>query len=110
MSLSKKICIWITVLATSFMLMAPSQAAMVETSDIISQSERNQLLSTLEQKNIQQQLVDLGVDPEASIARINQMTNEELKQLNGQLNELPVGAGISTTDLLLIIILVILLA
>lgn len=92
------------------MLMAPSQAAMVETSDIISQSERNQLLSTLEQKNIQQQLVDLGVDPEASIARINQMTNEELKQLNGQLNELPVGAGISTTDLLLIIILVILLA
>ena len=110
MSLSKKICIWITVLATSFMLMTPSQAAMVETSDIISQSERNQLLSTLEQKNIQQQLVDLGVDPEASIARINQMTNEELKQLNGQLNELPVGAGISTTDLLLIIILVILLA
>lgn len=110
MSLFKKTSIWITLLLTSLILIAPVQAGVVGTSEIISQSERKQLLNSLEREDIQQQLVDLGVDPEASIARINQMTNEELKQLNGQINELPVGAGISTVDLLLVIILIILIA
>ncbi len=82
---------------------------MVSTSDILLQSERVQLVNMLEREDVQRQLMELGVDPESSLMRVEQMTAEELAQLNGHLSELPAGAGIGTTDLLLIIILIILL-
>ncbi len=82
---------------------------MVSTSDILLQSERVQLVNMLEREDVQRQLMELGVDSESSLMRVEQMTAEELAQINGRLSELPAGAGIGTTDLLLIIILIILL-
>ena len=99
----------LSVLGVLLMSIASAQAAMVSTSEILLESERAQVVNMLEREDVQQQLIELGVDPESSLMRVEQMTAEELAQLNGHLSELPVGAGIGTTDLLLIIILIILL-
>jgi hypothetical protein len=51
----------------------------------------------------------MGIDPLTAKARVSQMTDEEVAQLNGRIAELPAGAGVSTTHLLLIIIIIILI-
>ena len=108
MSLLKKSGIWLSML--SILLMQTSaHAAMVGTSEILLQSERTQLVNMLERDDVQQQLIAMGVDHEFSLSRVNQMTDEEIAQLNNHFSELPVGAGLSTVDLLIIVILVILL-
>jgi hypothetical protein len=109
MFLIKKSVLLLSVLGVLFASIASSQAAIVSTSEILIQSERTQLVNMLERKDVQQQLIELGVDPESSLMRVEQMTDEELAQLKGQLGVLPAGAGIGTTDLLLIIILLVLL-
>jgi len=63
----------------------------------------------LQNRRVQQQLIQLGVDPVAAIDRVNQMTEVEIARMQGKIDQLPAGAGLSTVDLLLIIILLILL-
>lgn len=100
----------IVLLLSLLMLMAsPLQAAMVSTPDLLLQTDREQLITLLEGEQVQQQLVEMGVDPQDAMARVQGMSAEELAQLNGQLAELPAGAGLSTVELILIIILIILL-
>lgn len=108
MSLLKKSGIWLSVLAILFM-QTPAHAAMVGTPEILLQSEKTQLVNMLERKDVQQQLIAMGVDYESSLSRVNQMTDEEVAQLYDHVSELPVGAGLSTVDLLIIVILIILL-
>lgn len=91
-----------------FLQMAPVEASMVSTADVMSQSDRTQLVNMLEREDVQHQLIELGVDPASALNRVNQMTDEEVAQLNGQIVNLPVGAGVSTVDLLLIIIIILL--
>jgi hypothetical protein len=81
----------------------------VRTSETLKQLDRTQIVSVLERADVQQQLTAMGVDPVAALARVDQMTDQELAQLNGHLSELNAGAGVSTVQLLLIIILVILI-
>jgi len=109
MFLIKKSVLLLSILGVLLLSITSAQAAMVSTSDILLQSERVQLVNMLEREDVQRQLIELGVDPESSLMRVEQMTIEELAQINGRLSELPAGAGIGTTDLLLIIILIILL-
>ena len=109
MFLIKKSLLLLSILGVLFVSMTSVQAAMVSTSDILMQSERAQVVNMLEREDVRQQLIAMGVDPEASLMRVEHMTNEELVQLNGHLGELIAGAGIRTIDLLLVIILVILL-
>jgi len=109
MFLIKKSVLLLSILGVLLLSITSAQAAMVSTSDILLQSERVQLINMLEREDVQRQLIELGVDPESSLMRVEQMTIEELAQINGRLSELPAGAGIGTTDLLLIIILIILL-
>lgn len=89
--------------------MAPVHAAMVSTSELMNQSERVQLVNMLEREDVQRQLIGQGVDPAAALARVNQMTDEEVLKLNGQIESLPAGAGLSTVDLLLIIIILLII-
>lgn len=92
-----------------FLSMGAAQAAMVSTPDILSQEERSQLATMLERNDVQKQLMEFGVDAEQALNRVEQMTDEEVALLNGKLAELPAGAGVNTTELLLIIILLILI-
>lgn len=81
---------------------------MVGTSDILPNTTRAELLDTLQRKDVQQQLTEMGVDPDNAIKRVDSMTDEEIAKLNSQIETLPAGAGINTVELLLIIIILIL--
>lgn len=97
-------------LSILFVLATSVQAGMVGNEEILHQDERAQLAGMLERDDVQQQLTDLGVDPVAARARVDQMTVEEVARLNGRIAEVPAGAGgIGAVELLLIIIIIILI-
>ena len=108
MSFLKKSGIWLSILGILF-LQAPAHAGMVSTSEVLLQSEKIQLVNMLEREDVQQKLADMGVDHQSSLSRVEQMTDEEIAQLKDHFSELPVGAGLSTIDLLIIVIIIILL-
>jgi len=81
---------------------------MIGTSDILPDTNRKELLDTLQRSDVQQQLTEMGVDPVSANKRVDSMTDEEIAKLNNQIETLPAGAGINTTELLLIIIILIL--
>jgi hypothetical protein len=109
MKILKNAGIGLSILAILFMQMGSAQAAMVSTSETLKQLDRTQVVSMLEREDVQKQLTGMGVDPVAALARADRMTDHEIAQLNGHLSELTVGAGVSTVELLLIIILVIII-
>jgi hypothetical protein len=109
MTFLKKLGLLMSLAWLLLMPLAPVTAGMVTTDDILRQRDRTQLTELLERDDVQQQLIQLGVDPLSAKARVNQMTDEEIAQLNGRIAELPAGAGITTTHLLLIIIIIILI-
>ena len=89
--------------------LSPAQAAMETTASALGGADRAQLTTMLEREEVQQQLVEMGVDPADALARVDQMTDEEVLQMNEKIAELPAGAGVSTVSLLLIIILILIL-
>lgn len=96
--------------AVLWLMMLPAYAAMVTTPELLISPDQTQLINSLQSQEVQQQLVELGVDPVAALNRVNQMTGAEIAALQGKINQLPAGAGLSTVDLLLVIIIIILLA
>jgi hypothetical protein len=74
---------------------APVHAGMVGTGAVLSQehaaSERAQILAALERLDVQQGLVDLGVEPQAARDRVLALSDAEVQQMAGQLDQLPAG-------------------
>ena len=87
------------------------QAAMVSNSQVIHKmdqvNDRAALLQTINRADVQAQLSGLGVDSADIASRINQMTHEEIAQLNQQMAELPAGAGIVGIAALIFIVFVV---
>ncbi len=106
--INKKVSFLGAILA-SFIFWASADAAMVDTSRVLSAADKTRLVSALERDDVRQELIELGVDPEAAITRIDQMTDEEISRLNSRIDDLPAGADIGVVELLLIIIIIILL-
>ena len=93
-----------------WLMMLPAHAAMVDTAELLTTTpDRTQLINALQNQRVQQQLIELGVDPIAAIDRVNQMTEVEITRMQGKIDQLPAGAGLSTVELLLIILLIVLL-
>jgi hypothetical protein len=74
-----------------------AQAKMVSTDQVIEQSnpsdDRAQVLNFLMREDVQQQLIRLGVDPNEAAERVATLSDEELQQIAGRLDELPAGEG-----------------
>ena len=109
MSVLKKVSIGLGILTILLIQMGSAQAAMVSNSEIVTQLDRTRVVNMLEREDVQQQLTTMGVDPVAALTRVDHMTGQEIAQLNGRLSKLDAGAGVSTIELLLIIILVIII-
>ena len=109
MSKSKKTALCSSLICIFMLLIPSAQAAMVSTSEFSADSNRIKLHEKLERDDVQQQLIKMGVDPESAMKRVDHMSNEEIAKLNGQIEVLPAGAGLSTIDLLLIIIIILLI-
>ncbi|MBT8118571.1 MAG: PA2779 family protein [Gammaproteobacteria bacterium] len=90
---------------------ANAQAALVANGQLIQQfqqvSDKDALLQTINRSDVQEQLSDMGVSTADIENRINQMTGEEIAQLNQQINELPAGGDIVGIIVLLFIVFVI---
>lgn len=87
------------------------QAAMVSNDQIIHKiqqvDDKNALLQALNRIDVQQQLANMCVSTADIESRINQMTHEEIMQLNQQMTELPAGAGVAGLIVTVFIVFVI---
>lgn len=82
----------------SLSITAPgAQAAMVSTEQAIasqaSQHDRERLLTLLERSEVRTQLHAWGVSPDTAKARVDALTDEEVADISGKLDNLPAGGG-----------------
>lgn len=91
---------------------AQTQAGMIGIDEALAaqrQAERGKVRGFLARADVQKQLAVLGVDPAAATERANALTDDEVQQLAGRIDSLPVGAEISTAGLLLVLIVILLI-
>ena len=92
------------------LMTVPGHASVVDTTELLTtDSGQTPSVDSQRRRDVQQRLLELGVEPAEAARRAQQMTDEEITQLHTRMDELPAGQGISTTNLLLIIIILILL-
>lgn len=70
-----------------------AQAAMVPTSQVIEESSDNraEILAFLDREQVQQELLDRGVDPLEAKARVANLSDDEAQLLAGHIDDLPAG-------------------
>ena len=74
-----------------------ARAGLVSTEQVVEQkvaaSERTRLTAVLLRDDVREQMAALGVDREEALARIASLSDAEVRQIAGQLEELPAGQG-----------------
>lgn len=71
------------------------------------QYDRQQLLDLISQAELQDKFIDKGVDMDNAKERINNLTSDELAQLNAQINELPAGGDILGIIVLFLLVFIV---
>ena len=88
-----------------------AQAAVVGNGQIIHQvqqaNDRDSLLQTINRADVQEQLLGMGVTTADIESRVNQMTQEEVAQLNQQIDQMPAGGGVLGIALVVFIVFVV---
>jgi hypothetical protein len=91
--------------------LTPAYASMVGTTTALAQTqqqyERTELLAMFDRQGVTEQLVELGVDPQAAKARVAALTDEEIRQLNQHLADMPAGGDVLGIVVLFIVIFII---
>ena len=74
-----------------------AQAEMVTTDKVIEQynstEDRTRVMDFMLREDVQQQMTLLGVDPEEAARRVASLSDEEIQQIAGRLEEMPAGEG-----------------
>jgi hypothetical protein len=104
-----KSAILLSLLVMMVILMSSAHAELAVIGEAPHTADQSQIVQAAERRDVQQQLIKLGVDPASATERVNHMTDAEVSEINGRLDDLPAGAGVSTVDLLLIIIIILLI-
>lgn len=86
-------------------------ASIVSTTELVSAQQshldRSTLLKSLERKDVQAVLINKGVDLVKAKMRVAAMTDEEIRTLNGKIDELPAGGNVvGTIGFILVILLI----
>ncbi|MFZ6046403.1 PA2779 family protein [Pseudomonas sp. CR3202] len=91
-----------------------AEAGMIGTSEAVSaQQQPNdhaRIDAFLSKSEVQDQMRAMGVDAATARARVQALTNEEAAQLAQKLDATPAGGNIGTTDFIIILLVIILLA
>lgn len=94
-------------------LAVPAQAGMVGTERVLrhagTEAQREHLVHLLERDEVRAELEALGVPGGSARERVERLTDTEVAQLHGQVASLPAGGHLSTTQVLLIVLLIVLL-
>jgi hypothetical protein len=97
-------------LLLAFVFTVPqAYAGLVSTDQAAAQQERERVKALIERPEVAQQMEKMGIPAKEALARVDAMTNEEVRSLAGRLDALPAGGQISSQTLLLIIIIILLL-
>jgi hypothetical protein len=88
-------------------LSLPVHAGMLPTEAAVANTDRVQILSVLDRDDVRAQLQANGVTPADVKARVAAMTDEEARQLAGQIDSLPAGGDILGILLTVFIVLLI---
>ncbi len=74
-----------------------AQAKMVTTDQVLEHadpgSDQKRVESFILREDVQRQLVLLGINPEEATSRVASLSNGEIQQIAGRLDELPAGEG-----------------
>ena len=88
-----------------------AQAAMIGTPEVVTeqqqQVDRQQLLTMLDDQDVQKKLESMGVERDQVEKPINSLTAAELAQFNQQLDQAPAGAGVVGVIVLFLVIFII---
>lgn len=76
-----------------------AQASIVGTDSVVRQytnsADRERIRDFLKREDVQAQLVKEGVDPKEALARVDTMTDNEVKQVADRMNVLPAGGDVA---------------
>lgn len=88
-----------------------ANAAMVGTHEVIAEQQnkvdQQQLMAMLDDEQVKEKLVAMGVDRDQVESRIASLTPAELAQFNQQLDQAPAGAGVVGIIVLFLVIFII---
>ncbi|MEW6312372.1 MAG: DUF6627 family protein [Pseudomonadota bacterium] len=91
--------------------LSPAYAAMVDSGSALRAAQmaydRPGLASLFDRQDVRDQLVALGIDPATASERVAAMTDEEIRQLNHGLSEMPAGGEVLGFLLVIFVVLVI---
>jgi hypothetical protein len=91
-----------------------ARAALVTTDEVLAQSDgasdRERVLAFLERADVREQIVALGVDPTEAAARVATLSDAQVREIAGKIDQLPAGQGVlvAVISAILIIFLVLL--
>jgi len=68
------------------------------------QYNKQQVLSFVDNAEVQNKLIELGVSPDEAKQRIANMTNQELEALNNEINDMPAGGIVGTIVTVLVVV------
>ncbi len=92
-----------------------AQAALVSTEQLLAAghgaAERARVLGFLERADVREQIVALGVDPDEAAARVQALSDAQVQEIAGQLDQLPAGqsaVGIVIGAILLVFLILLL--
>jgi hypothetical protein len=85
----------------------PSFAGIVATEEVHAGLKRDEVKGLLARAEVRAELEALGVEPGAALARVDALSDEELAQLTGRLEQLPAG-GANVLAVALVVFLVLL--
>ncbi|SNY49808.1 hypothetical protein SAMN06297280_1550 [Arsukibacterium tuosuense] len=100
----------IALVGTLFFGMDQATAGVYSSDQVIAdqqhQYNKQQVLAFVDNAEVQNKLVELGVSPADAKLRIASMTNAELEAFNSQLNEMPSGGVVGTIVTVLVVVAV----
>ncbi|MGH8705143.1 MAG: PA2779 family protein [Burkholderiales bacterium] len=98
----------------SSLLVAPARADMIGTDEVVAEAqgkqERDRIKALVARPELAKKLQAFGVPLESAQARVDAMTDEEVRTLAGRFHVLPAAGAVSDTELLLLVLLLLVLA
>lgn len=95
-------------------LALPARAGMIGTDRVLreatTEARRAELVRLLERDAVRAELEAMGVPAGRARARVERLTGPEVARLHGRVASLPAGGDLSSLELVLIILLIVLLA
>ena len=99
--------------ALAFFIPQTARAATISTEDALStqqaSQDRERLKALVARPELAQGLEKFGIAPTDAKARVDAMSDAEVRMVVGKLDALPAGGALSNTEFLLVIIIVILI-